>query len=118
MRLSYYLIKITITVVLVVIISEVAKRSTFMGGLLASIPLISVLAIFWLYIESRDVDRVSSLATSIFWLVIPSLALFISLPVLLMMGFGFYASLVASILITIAAYYLMISIHNQFGITL
>ena len=116
--MSYYLVKITITVALVVIISEVAKRSTFVGGLLASNPLISVLALFWLYIESRDIDKVTSLATSIFWLVIPSLVLFISLPVLLKTGIGFYASLVASIVITIVAYYLMISILNQFGITL
>lgn len=57
---------------LVAVISDIAKRSTFVGGLLALIPLISVLAMFWLYIESRDVERVSSFVTSIFRLAMES----------------------------------------------
>ena len=116
--MSYYLIKISVTVMLVIVISEVAKRSSLIGGGLASIPIISVLAILWLYIETRDIEKVSSLASSIFWLVIPSLALFISLPLLLKLEFGFSTSLTLSIGITIIAYFLMIVILKQFGITL
>lgn len=66
--MTYYLTKIVITTFLIVLISEIAKRSSFIGALLASIPLISVLAMMWLYIDTKDVDKVRSLATSVFWL--------------------------------------------------
>jgi hypothetical protein len=88
-----YLIKITITAVLVVAISEVAKRSSFAGAVLASVPLISVLALFWLYIETENIERVSELSTSVFWLVLPSLALFVALPLMLRQGINFYFSI-------------------------
>lgn len=71
--MGYYLTKIALTAVLVVVISEIAKRSTFMGALLTSIPLISILAMFWLYIDTKDTAKVSALATSVFWLALPSL---------------------------------------------
>jgi hypothetical protein len=68
---------------LVLAISEIARRSSFAGALLASIPLVSVLAIIWLYVDTKDVAKVSALSTSVFWLVLPSLVLFVTLPVLL-----------------------------------
>ena len=59
--MSYYLAKIVVTTVLIVVISEIAKRSSFFGALLASIPLISVLAMFWLYFDTKDIAKVSAL---------------------------------------------------------
>lgn len=114
----YYLVKLTVTAFLIVIISEVAKRSSLIGAILASIPLISVLAMLWLYIDTRDVDKISALSTSVFWLVIPSLALFISLPVLLKLGVNFYLSMGVSVAITAVCYWLMVFILGQFGIRL
>ncbi len=114
----YYLIKIAITTILIVVISEVAKRSSFAGALLASIPLISVLAMFWLYIDTKDITKVSALATSIFWLVLPSLALFIALPLLLKQGLHFYLSISLSIGLTIGCYWLMVTILNYYGVKL
>ena len=116
--MTYYWIKIIVTTVLIVAISEIAKRSTLIGAILASIPLISVLAMFWLYVDTKDVDKVSDLATSIFWLVLPSLALFISMPLLLQQGVGFYLSLLISISITVICYYLMINVLSHFGVAL
>lgn len=114
----YYVAKIFITTVSIILISEVAKRSSFFGALLASIPLVSVLAMIWLYIDTKDILKVSSLATSVFWLVIPSLALFVSLPLLLKGGINFYLSLIISIGITILCYWLLITLLNVFGIKL
>ena len=114
----YYLVKIAVTTVLVVAISEIAKRSTFTGALLASVPLISVLAMFWLYIDTKDVTKVSALATSVFWLVLPSLALFVTLPFLLKQGLNFYLSISVSIGITIGCYFLLISLLNYYGVKL
>ncbi|MFT6624071.1 MAG: hypothetical protein ACJAZI_000129 [Cycloclasticus sp.] len=107
-----------ITVALIVVISEVAKRSSFIGALLASIPLVSVLAMLWLYVDTQDVEKVSTLATSVFWLVLPSLALFVSLPLFLRQGINFYLSMGLSIAITVACYWLMVTVLGHFGVSL
>ena len=116
--MAYYITKIFITTLLIVLISEIAKRSSFIGAILASIPLVSVLAMLWLYLDTKDVEKVSSLASSIFWLVLPSLVLFLLLPVLLKMGLNFYLSISLSIVATIISYWLMISVLNYYGIKL
>lgn len=114
----YYLIKIVVTTVLIVMISEIAKRSSFIGAILASVPLISVLAMFWLYVDTKDVTKVSALATSVFWLVLPSLALFVTLPFLLKHGLNFYLGISISIGITVGCYFLMVSVLNHYGVKL
>jgi len=114
----YYVIKVAITTLLIVAISEISKRSTLAGALLASVPLVSVLAMIWLYVDTKDVVRVSALASSVFWLVLPSLVLFIVLPVLLKLGVQFYVSMGLSIGLTIGAYWLMVVVLDKNGITL
>lgn len=113
-----YLIKVAISAILIVAVSEVSKKSSLIGGILASVPLLSVLAIIWLYLETKDVQKISSLSTSIFWLVIPSLSLFIILPLLLKMKIDFYLSLFISIVIMVWLYYFMIFILGKVGIQL
>jgi len=104
----YATLKVLLTSVLVVAVSEAAKRSAFVGAVIASIPLTSVLAMIWLYIDTGDTEKVARLATGIFWLVLPSLVLFITLPILLRSGIDFYASLTASVVLTVAAYFAMV----------
>ena len=116
--MTYYLVKLAVTTVLIVAISEVAKRSSFIGAILASIPLVSVLAMIWLYIDTKDVGKVSSLATSVFWLVLPSLALFVALPLLLKQGMNFYLSLGISTGVTVACYLLMVLVLDYYGVKL
>ncbi len=110
--------KIAVTSILIVAISEIAKRSSMVGAILASVPLVSVLAMLWLYIDTKDVNKVSALASSVFWLVLPSLALFLVLPQLLKHGLNFYLGLGASVAITVVCYFLMVSVLNYFGIKL
>lgn len=116
--MAYAAIKVLLTAVLVVAISEVAKRSTLLGGILASLPLTSLLAFIWLYGETGDAEKVASLSYSIFWYVLPSLVLFIALPLLLGRGFDFWLSLAIACALTFAAYALMASILVRFGVTL
>jgi hypothetical protein len=118
LRLTYYLIKIAVTTVLIVAISEIAKRSSFVGALLASVPLISVLAITWLYVDTKDMAKVSALATSVFWLVLPSLAFFVTLPLLIRQGLHFYLSVSISVGVTVACYWLMVTALGHYGIRL
>ena len=116
--MGYYLVKIAVTTVLIVAISEIAKRSSLVGAILASVPLVSVLAMIWLYVDTKDVHKVSVLASSVFWLVLPSLALFLTLPQLLKHGLNFYLSLGISVAITVACYFFMVSALNHYGIKL
>ena len=67
----YTALKVLLTAVLVVAISEAAKRSTLLGGILASLPLTSLLAFIWLYGETGDTGKIADLSVSIFWYVLP-----------------------------------------------
>ena len=113
----YYVLKVLISAILIVIISELSKKSTFLGAILTSIPLVSVLAFIWIYVDTKNVETISKLSISTLWLVIPSLVLFIALPVLLKY-FNFYISLIGSIALTIVSYYLMIYLLEKFNISL
>lgn len=114
--MPYTIIKVLLTSVLIVAISELSKRSSLMGALLASLPLTSVLAMLWLYLDSKDVSKVAELASSIFWLVIPSLVFFISLPLLLKKGVTFYLSMGLSLSMTAGCYALMLSVLTRYDI--
>ncbi|MGE5480581.1 MAG: DUF3147 family protein [Chloroflexota bacterium] len=112
----YIIIKILISAVIITAISEISKRSSLLGSILASVPLVSVLAIIWLYVETKSVEKISALSGSIFWLVIPSLSFFILLPVLLKHGWNFWLSLTLSLLVMVLFYYLMIYVLGKFGV--
>lgn len=86
------------------------------GSILASIPLVSFLAFIWIYAETKNVEQISSLSKSIFWMVIPSLSFFILLPILLSKQINFYLSMFVSTVVMIALYFLMIFILGKFGI--
>ena len=112
----YYAVKIGVSALLIVGVSELAKRSEFLGALLASLPLVSLLAFVWLYLDTGDAAKIAGLSTGIFWLVIPSLLLFVMLPILLKTGMGFWLSLGLSCAATAAAYLLMVQGLKMLGI--
>lgn len=114
----YYIIKVAISATLIVAISEVSKKSSLIGGILASVPLVSVLGMIWLYIDTKSVEEISQFSTSVFWLVIPSLSLFIVLPILLKLKLSFYIALPVSLIVMVFFYYLMIYVLGKFGINL
>jgi hypothetical protein len=114
----YAALKVLLTAVLVVAISETAKRSTLLGGILASLPLTSLLAFIWLYLDTGNTARVASLSNSIFWYVLPSLVLFIALPLLLARGMDFWLSLAIASALTFVAYVVMTSVLARLGVTL
>lgn len=99
-----YIIKIIITAVLVILVSEISKKTSLTGAILASIPLVSILGIMWLYIDTKDIDRIINLSQYIFWLVLASLVFFIIFPKMLKNNINFYTSLFSSILIMVICY--------------
>jgi hypothetical protein len=114
----YYALKIGISALVIVAITEIAKRSSGFAALLAALPLTSLLAFMWLHIEGTEPLRIAELSSQIFWLVLPSLVLFLLLPLLLRQGFGFWLSLVLSISITAACYFAMLPLLRKFGVQL
>jgi len=114
----FYAVKLIITAGLIVVISEIAKRSSLLGAVLASIPLVSVLAMVWMYIETGDCAQISRLSVSIFWLVLPSLVLFVALPLLLKQGLNFYLSMSCSIALTAGCYAVLVVILRHLGLEL
>jgi len=104
----HYIVKVLVTSAVVVAVAEIAKRSTFWGAAVASLPLTSVLAFVWLYLDTGNTARVAELSQSIFWLVLPSLTLFLVLPVLLRSGVAFWLSLGAACVATAIAYLVMV----------
>lgn len=88
--MTQYAVKLLVSAALIVAVTELSKRSTLIGGVLASLPLVSFLAMLWLYFDTHDAKRVAVLSMSIFWLVLPSLAFFLALPALLNRNLNFY----------------------------
>lgn len=114
--MGYTVVKLIITAGLIVLISEISKRSAAWAAFLASLPLVSVLAMFWLYLDTKDVEKVAALSTHILLLVIPSLAFFVVLPVLLKKGLDFYLSMGLAAIITAGCYGLMLLILARYGV--
>ena len=112
------ILKIMVSSGIIVIVSEIAKKNTFFAGLIASIPLVSILSMLWLYFETEDIEKIKNLSYSILWMVIPSLTLFLALPVLINIGFNFYISLIISIILTVGCYSVTLLILSHYGIKL
>jgi len=114
----YLLIKAALSGLLVAAISEVARRNPGWGGLLASLPLTSLLAMIWLWRDSHDPERIAELSMGAFWFILPSLPMFIVLPALLRSGMGFWPSLTASVVGTLALYALWFWAAPRLGVKL
>jgi F0F1-type ATP synthase assembly protein I len=112
----YLLLKFGLSAALIVAVAEIAKRSTLLGAVIASLPLTSVLAMIWLYQDTKDAQRVADLSGEIFWLVLPSLLLFIVLPLLIRRGMSFYPALGIACACTVIGYALMSFVLHRFGV--
>jgi hypothetical protein len=114
----YYTLKIFVTAFIIVLVSEIAKRSSGFAALIASLPLTSLLAIIWLHIDGSESTQIAMLSGQIFWLVLPSLVFFLALPLLLNRGLGFWPSLGLSTTATIVCYFALLPLLRRFGVQL
>lgn len=110
-------LKYAITASLVVLISEVAKRSDRLGALLASLPLVTLLTLIWLYVERQPIEKVSNHAYYTFWYVLGTLPFFLLFPYLLN-KLGFVAALLVSSLLTALFFALFATVLQRFDIYL
>jgi F0F1-type ATP synthase assembly protein I len=109
--------KYFITAAVVVLVSEVAKRSDKLGGLIAALPMVTVLTLIWLYVENQPASKIANHAWYTFWYVVPTLPMFLVFPTLLP-RYGFWPSLLACVFITIVSFALFAVIVRRFGIEL
>ena len=114
----YLVIKAAISGALIALASEVARRNPGWGGLIVSLPLTSILAMLWLWRDTGDPERVAGLSMGAFWFVLPSLPMFVVLPMLLRSGMGFWAALALVIAGTLALYALMLWAGPRLGLKL
>jgi hypothetical protein len=110
------LIKAALSGVIVLAASEVARRSPTYGALLVSLPLVSILAMIWLWHDTGDSGRIAALSEGTFWLVLPTLPMFLVLPMLLRQGVDFWLALAAACALTVGLYSLAIWLLPKLGI--
>jgi F0F1-type ATP synthase assembly protein I len=111
-------IKALISGLIVAAVSEIAKRYPGFGGLIASLPLVSVLGMLWLWREKPDAANMASHAEATFWFVLPSLPMFLAIPAMLRAGINFYLALGLGCLLTIILYAGVAFLGPRFGLRL
>ncbi|MEW5835704.1 MAG: DUF3147 family protein [Pseudomonadota bacterium] len=115
--MPWIITKYLITAAVVVVVSEAAKRSDRAGALIASLPLVTLLALIWLHVEKQPVEKVANHAWYTFWYVVPTLPMFLAFPRLLS-RFGFWPALGISAVITVVCFVLFAWAVKPFGIRL
>lgn len=115
--MSWIVTKYFITAAVVVLVSELAKRSDKLGGLVAALPLVTVLTLIWLYVEHQPPSKIANHAWYTFWYVVPTLPMFLVFPALLP-RIGFWATLLACVLLTVACFAAFAVVVRRFGIEL
>jgi hypothetical protein len=108
--------KIGLTALIIFAVVQVSERNTLLAAVLASIPIVSVLAMMWMNHEGQSAEEISGFAKDIVWLLIPSLLMFIVMPLLIERGWEFYPALGAGLATTILGYFLMIQIMEKYGL--
>jgi len=114
--MGFVIVKTLLSALIITVISEIAKRSPALAALIASLPLISVLGMIWIYNETTDIPRIAAHAEATFWFVLPTLPMFLLLPLMLRNGIGFYLALAVNCALTALLYFTMVKAGAYFGV--
>ena len=116
--MSFLIAKYAVTAFIVVLVSEVAKRSDKLGALIASLPFVTVMVMIWLYVENQGTAKIANHAYYTFWYVLPTLPMFLVMPWLLHRGMSFWPALALCVLLTMAAFALAALLGRHIGVDL
>jgi hypothetical protein len=116
--MSFFLFKAVVSGLLIAAISEIARKSPAVAALVASLPLISVIGMIWIWRGSADPEQIARHAQATFWYVLPSLPMFLLIPLLLRSGTGFWISLLAGCGLTVCLYGLLMFFAARVGLNL
>lgn len=115
--MAWIITKYLVTAGVVVAVSEFAKRSDRLGGLIAALPMVTVLALIWLYVENQPQQKIANHAWYTFWYVIPTLPMFLVFPWLLP-RLGFWPTLGVCVVFTVICFALFAIVARWFGVEL
>lgn len=115
--MQYIILKYLMTAGVVVLVSEFAKRSDKLGGLLAALPLVTILSLIWLYIEQQPATKIANHAYYTFWYVLPTLPMFLIFPYLLS-KYGFWPALIICAVFTVVLFATYAMVLKRLGINL
>jgi hypothetical protein len=116
--MTYLVVKAILSGLLIAAISEIARRSPAVAALVASLPLVSILAMIWLWRDTGDTARIATHAEATFWYVLPSLPMFLILPRLIREGMGFWPALAVGCAVTVALYLVLLWLAPRFNLPL
>jgi uncharacterized membrane protein (GlpM family) len=114
---NWLITKYLVTAAVVVLVSELAKRSGRLGSLAAALPLVTVLALIWMYIEKQPLEKIADFSRYTFWYVVPTLPMFLAIPRLLA-RFDFWPAMAIGVMITLICFVAFAAIVRRFGIEL
>jgi hypothetical protein len=116
--MSYFALKAILSGLLIAAISEIARRSPGVAALVASLPLVSIIGMIWLWRDTGDTQRIASHAEATFWYVLPSLPMFLVVPWLIRLGVGFWSALGIGCAMTVVLYLLLVWVAPRFNLPL
>jgi hypothetical protein len=116
--MSLLIAKYAVTAFIIVLVSEVAKRSGQTGALIASLPLVTVMVMTWLHLEGAGSDTIAAHAWYTFWYVLPTLPMFVLMPWLMHRGMGYWAALAIGVLVTMGAFLVAAAVGRRLGVEL
>jgi F0F1-type ATP synthase assembly protein I len=114
--MGHVVFKLILSALIIAVVTEVATKSSLLGGLIKSLPLISILSFIWLWRDTHDVAKVAALSESTFWFVLPTLPMFLVFPYLLRLGVGFEWALAASCAVTFVGYSATFALLQRFTV--
>lgn len=112
------IVKYAVTAAIVVLVSEVAKRSDRVGALIAALPFVTILVLIWMFVEKANTEKLANHAYYTFWYVLPTLPMFLLLPWMLRRGVNFWLTLLASAILTVICFFVTALLLKRFGIEL
>ncbi|WP_137112102.1 DUF3147 family protein [Rhodobacter sp. SY28-1] len=116
--MSYLAVKAILSGLLIAAISQIALRSPGFAALVASLPLVSILGMIWLWNDTRDGARIASHSEATFWYVLPSLPMFLLVPWLMRQDVGFWPALSLGCALTVALYFGLMWLAPRFNLPL
>ena len=97
--------KIFITAIIITAITEISKKSVSVGGLVAAMPILTIIALFWFYYEKKDNMFLAGFTKAVFAGFPMTIMFFIPTIYLFKKGYNFYfVMLVGVLFLGIGAY--------------
>jgi TRAP-type mannitol/chloroaromatic compound transport system permease large subunit len=110
-----FLVKTILSALIIATVSTLSRRFSLLGAIVISLPINSILAMIWLYVDTENVQKVIDLSYSILWIIIPSVVFFLVLPMLLKRNYGFYPAMALASLVMIGSYWLYVRLLTALG---